>query len=111
MKSLLLVRNWFLSNIKSHFTTNVLLTLCEIQETLHLLDTKRFTQKLMCLISTYFLHALFLKINIEGKIKSATERKFFGMHYHSLITHSCDQYRVFFGRCANTEKEEATFNT
>ena len=111
MKSLLLVRNWFLSNIKSHFTTNVLLTLCEIQETLHLLDTKRFTQKLMCLISTYFLHALFLKINIEGKIKSATERKFFGIHHHSLITHSCDQYRVFFGRCANTEKEEATFNT
>ena len=31
-KSLLLVTNWFLSNIKNHFTTNILLTLCEIQE-------------------------------------------------------------------------------
>ena len=111
MKILLLVTNWFLSNIKNHFTTNILLALCEIWETLYLPETKRSAQKLMRLISTSFLHALFLKINIEGKIKSATERKFFGIHCHSLITHSCNQYRVFFGRCANTEKEEATFNT
>ena len=31
-KSLLLVTNWFLSNMKDHFTKNILLTLCEIQE-------------------------------------------------------------------------------
>ena len=65
----------------------------------------------MRLISRSFLHALFLKINIEGKIKSATERKFFGIYYHSLIRHSCEQYRVFSGRSANSEKEEALFNT
>ena len=110
-KSMLLVTNWFLSNIKNHFTTNILLTLSEIQEILYLPETKRSAQKLMRLISRSFLHALFLKINIEGKIKSATERKFFGIYYHSLIRHSCEQYRVFSGRSANTEKEEATFNT
>ena len=31
-KSLFLVTNWFLSNMKDHFTKNILLTLCEIQE-------------------------------------------------------------------------------
>ena len=31
-KSLLLVTNWFLSNMKDHFTKNILLTLCGIQE-------------------------------------------------------------------------------
>ena len=65
----------------------------------------------MRLISTSFLHALFLKINIEGKEKSTTERKNFDIYYHSLIRHLCEQYRVFSGRSVNTEKEEATFNT
>ena len=111
MKILLLVTNWFLSNIKNHFTTNILLALCEIWETLYLPETKRSAQKLMRLISTSFLHALFLKINIEGKIKSATERTFFAIYCHGLIRYSCEQYRVFSGRSANTEKEEATFNT
>ena len=31
-KSLFLVTNWFLSNMKDHFTKNILLTLYEIQE-------------------------------------------------------------------------------
>ena len=103
--------NWFLSNIKNHFTTNILLTLCEIQEILYLLEIKRSAQKLMRLISTSFLHVLFLKINIEGNVKSAAERKFYGIYYNSPVRHSCEQYRVFSGRSANTEKEEATSNT
>ena len=72
---------------------------------------EKICSKVNALISTSFLHALFLKINIEGKVKSATERNFFDIYYHSLIRHSCEQYRVFSGRSANTEKEEATFNT
>ena len=111
MKILLLVTNWFLSNIKNHFTTNILLILCKIQEILYLPQTKKSAQKLWRLISTCFLHALFLKINIESKIKSETERTFFGIYYRSLIRHSCEQYRVFSRRSANTEKEETTFNT
>ena len=110
-KSLRLVTNWFLSNIKNHFTTNILLTFCEIQEILYLLEIKRSAQKLMRLISTSLLHVLFLKINIEGNVKSAAERKFYGIYYNSPIRHSCEQYRVFSGRSANTEKEEATSNT
>ena len=66
----------------------------------------------MRLISTSFLHALFLKINTEDNVKSAAkERKYFDIYYHSLIRHSCEQYRVLSGRSANTEKEEATLNT
>ena len=65
----------------------------------------------MRLISTSSLHALFLKINTEVNVKSAKERKYFDLYYHSLIRHSCEQYQVLSGRSANTEKEEATFNT
>ena len=72
---------------------------------------KRSAQKLILLISTSFLHALFIKINIEGNVKSATERKLFGIYYHSLNRYSFKQYRVYSGRSANTGKEEATFNT
>ena len=110
-KSLLLVTKWFLSKIKNHFTINILLPLCEIQDILYLPETKRSAQKLMRLTSTSFLHVLFIKINIEGNVKSATERKFSGIYYRNLIRHSCEQYQVFCGRSANTEKEEATFNT
>ena len=58
-KSLLFVANWFLSNVKNHFTTNTLLTLCKILEILYLPETKRSAQTLMRLISTSFLHAFF----------------------------------------------------
>ena len=49
-KSLLLVTNWFLSNTKNHFITNILLTLCETQEIMYLPETKRSAPKLMRLI-------------------------------------------------------------
>ena len=65
----------------------------------------------MRLISTSFLHALFLKTNIDGNVKSAKERKIFGIYYHSFIRHSCEQYKLFSGWSANTEKEGGTVNT
>ena len=40
-----------------------------------------------------------------------SERKFYGIYYHSLIRHSAEQYRLFSGRSSNTVKEEAVFNT
>ena len=69
-----------------------MLTLCKIQEILYLTEMKRSVQKLIRLISTSFLHALFLKINTENNVKSATERIFFGVYYHNLVRHSCEQY-------------------
>ena len=39
-KSLLLISNWFLSNMKNHFSISILITLCEIQEILYLHDQK-----------------------------------------------------------------------
>ena len=50
------------------------------------------------------------KIHLDGKLKSETETKFFGIYYHSLIRHSPEQYRLISGRSSNTEKEEAQFN-
>ena len=109
-KSLLLITNWFLSNMKNHFLTNILITLCEIQEILYLPDKKRSVQKIMRLIFSTFKHAMLLKIHLDGKLKSETEQKFFGIYYHSLIRHSPEQHRLFSGRSSNTEKEEAQFN-
>ena len=52
-----------------------------------------------------------IKIHMDGHIKSMSERRFYGISYHSLIRHSAEQYRLFSGRGSNTEKEEAVFNT
>ena len=53
---------------------------------------------------------MLLKIHLDGKLKSKTEQRFFGIYYHSLIRHSPEQYQLFSGRSSNTEKEEAQFN-
>ena len=62
-KSLLLITSWFLSNMKSHFSANILITLCEIQEILRLM------------FST-FKHAMLLKIHLDSKLRSETEQNF-----------------------------------
>ena len=109
-KSLLLMTNWFLSNMKNHFSTYILITLCEIQEILYLPDQRRSVQKIMRLIFSTFKHAMLLKIHLDSKLKSEIEWKFFGIYYHSLIRHSPEQYWLFSRRSSNTEKEEAQFN-
>ena len=64
----------------------------------------------MQLIFSIFKHVMLLKIHLDGKLKSKTEQRFFGIYYHSLIRHSPEQYQLFSGRSSNTEKEEAQFN-
>ena len=91
-ESLLLIKNWFLSSLKNHFSTNILTTLCEIQEILFLPDKKRSVQKIVRLIFSTFKRAMLLKIHLDGKLKSETERKNFGTCYYSLIRHSLEQY-------------------
>ena len=109
-KSLLMITNWFIQNHKNNFITSILRTLCEIQEILYSPDNKRSSLTILRLIITNFKHAMLLKVHIDGAVKSMTERKFFGIYYHSLIKHSSEQYRLFSGRATNTEKEEATFS-
>ena len=53
---------------------------------------------------------MLLNIHLNGKLKSETERKIFGIYYHSLMRHSPEQYRLFSGHSSNIEKEEAQFN-
>ena len=50
-----------------------------------------------------------IKIHLQGKLKTITERKFLGTYYHSLTRHAAEQYRLFSGHSTNTEKEKATF--
>ena len=105
-RSLLLLTNWFVSHMKNHFSRNLLETLCKIQ-ILYLPEEKRNTQKILQPILALFSHAMIIKIHMDGHIKSMSERKFYGIYYHSLIRHSAEQYRLFSGRSSNTEKEEA----
>ena len=109
-KSLLMITNWFLQHHKHHFALKILTTLSEIQEILYLPEIDRTPVTILRLIITCFKHAMLLKIHIDGNVKSLTERKMFGIYYHSLIRHSAEQYRLFSGRTTNTEKEEAMFN-
>ena len=52
---------------------------------------------------------MFLVINLKNNSKSLTQRKLFGTYFHSISRHASEQYRLFSGRSANTEKEEAFF--
>ena len=52
---------------------------------------------------------MFPVINLKNNSKSLTQRKLFGTYFHSISQHATEQYRLFSGRKANTEKEEAFF--
>ena len=52
---------------------------------------------------------MFLVINLKIDSKSLTQRKLFGTYFHSISQHATEQSRLFSGRSAYTEKEEAFF--
>ena len=54
---------------------------------------------------------LLIKIKIRDNLRKLTVRKFFGSYFHSLVHQSVFQHRVVSGHTANSEKEEATFNS
>ena len=110
-KNLLIITNWFIESLKDHFTINILISLCEIQEVIYLLDKNRSPLAILRLLLATFQHSMLLKIHIGTSLKSMAERKFYGAYCHSLIRHSGEQYSIFSGRTINTEKEEAIIST
>ena len=64
-----MITNWFQQELPSHFTTQILMTLSEIQELLYLPDNKRNPVTILRLIITTYKHAMFLKTNIDGNIQ------------------------------------------
>ena len=106
-KSLLLVGNWLLETAPEHFVTKIILTMCEIQEISYLPESKRNSKKILHLSNRTFIHSMFLVIDLKNNSKSLTQRKLFRTYFHSISRHATDQYRLFSGRSANTEKEEA----
>ena len=110
-KSILIVTKWFHDNCSNHVFKSIFLTLCEIREILNSPDKSRSPQSVLSLYLILFIHMILIKINIRDKLRKLTARKFFGSYFHSLVHHSALQYRIVSGRTANTEKEEATFNS
>ena len=110
-KSLLIIANWFVGNLKDHFTTNILISLCEMQEILYLPDKNRPPLTMLRLQLATFQHSMLLKIHISTSLKSMAKRKFYGRYYHILIRHSGKQYCIFSGRTSNTQREEGIFQT
>ena len=53
---------------------------------------------------------MMIGIHLQRKLKTITERTFFGTYHHSLTRHATEQYKLFSGHSTNTEKEEARFN-
>ena len=87
------------------------MTLSELQEILYSAEKERNVVKFLGLHNITFKHAMLLKIHFANKLKKLTERKFFGVYFHSLITHGRHQYRMISSRTANTEKEKSMFTT
>ena len=61
-RNLLMITNWFQQELPNHFTTQILMTLSEIQELLYLPDNKRNPANILRSIITTYKHAMFLKI-------------------------------------------------
>ena len=68
-KSLLIIAHWFIDNLKNHFTTNILISLGEIQEILFLPDKSRLTLTMMPLISATIQHPMLLEMHITTSLK------------------------------------------
>ena len=96
--------------LPDHFSTAIFSSMLEIQEILYSPDKNRNCILILRLYLITFVFSMMIKIHLQGKLKTITERKFFGTYYHSLTRHAAEQYRLFSGRSTNTEKEEATFN-
>ena len=82
----------------------------EIQEILYFPDKNRNCILILRLYLRTFVFSMMIKIHVQGKLKTITERKFFGTYYHSLTRHAAEKYRLFSGHSTSKEKEEATFN-
>ena len=95
----------------SIYLTEILITLAEIQEILYAPEKERNVVKVLRLHNITFKHAMLLKIHFANKLKKFTIRKYFGVYYHSLITHTRQQYLIISACAANTEKGEAMFTT
>ena len=85
------------ANFPNHFITDALFTLCEMQRVLYSQESKRTSLLILHLYLMTFLHVMALKR--FKKIKSNTERKFYGKYFHAISHHPPDQ-RV------RNEKEE-----
>ena len=107
-KSLLIVTYWLIQNFPDHYITKIFSTFAEILEITYAVEEKRSCPKILRLCNLTFTHALLLFIHIIHP-KSLTSRKLFGVYYHSIVKHAPIQFRLFSGRAANTEKEEAMF--
>ena len=108
-KRLLVFCSFFLEKSPGSYITQLLVTLAEIQELLYSPEKERSIKKVLRLCNLTFVHALLIKKYWENDLKILTQRKFFGVYYHSLMIHAREQYRILSGRTANTEREEAMF--
>lgn len=108
-KCQLIVANCFKENISDSRITEIMITLCKIQKILNLpdCDWTSYLQSSDC-IFLFFLHELYIKINLRGNLKKHSPRKLFGSHCHSIIWRICWQYKIISQRSVNTENEEET---
>ena len=98
-----------MQNLPEHYIIKIFSTFAEIQHITYAVEEKRSSPKTSRLSNITFTHALLLFIHIKDNLKSLTSRKLFGVYYHSIVKHAPIQFRLFSGRTANTEKEEAMF--
>ena len=77
-KSLLVVTQWFQDSHITHMIRDILITLSEAQEIMYLPDDQRSPETVLRLYLVMFVHMLFIKINVRGKVKKLTNLEFFG---------------------------------
>ena len=78
------VCKWLMNILPDHFSTTIFSSMLEIQEILYSPDKNRNCILILPLYLRTFVFSMMIKIHLQGKLKTITERKFFGTYYHSL---------------------------
>ena len=87
--SFVCVCKWLMNILPYHFSTTIFSSTLEIQ-VLYSPDKNRNCIFILCLYLRTFVFSMMIKIHLQGKLKTITEKKFFGTYYHSLTRHATE---------------------
>ena len=104
-ENLVYVCIWLMNTLPDHFSTTMFLSMLEIQEILYSPDKNINCILILHLYLRTFVFPMMIKIHLQGRLKTITERKFFGTYYHSLTRHAAEQYRLFSKGVQLTQKK------
>lgn len=103
-----LVHSLFLDDKISNDIVKMVSSMVEIIHIAYSPEEKRSPRQVLRLFNITFLFGVLAKSVIANPVKM-TQRKFYGNHFHSIVTHLAETYRIMNTKSVLTEDEERSF--